>query len=578
MTISLKKLFRSASAQAVNLSSKSGAVWRTVSLFLLCIATALTTQAQVVTKLLDFNGINGADPVYMSLVQGPHGKLYGTTAGGGANGNYGTVFAITPKGRLTTLYSFCAQPGCADGSVPDAGLLLASDGNFYGTTSGGGANGDYGTVFKITAEGALTTLYSFCAQANCVDGSAPTGTLIQATDGNLYGTTNMGGANGDYGTVFRITRSGRLRTLYSFCGNPNCADGSNPVAGLVQATDGHFYGTTLGGGTRHSRDGTTFKITAGGSLTTLHSFGWDDGAQPYGGLVQASDGYFYGTTAFGGKQYCDTGCGSIFRMSPGGTVTTLYSFGHGFGGGNDTTPRDTLVQATDGNFYCTLSDGEAYGGLFRISPSGDIDYLYGFEGFDGAYSDAQLLQATNGIFYGAASGGGKSNDGTLFTLSVGLGPFVSFVGNPAKAGDTFEILGQGLTGTSSVSFNGTPATFTVKSDNWLTAAVPDGGTTGPVTVTTPSGTLASNQSFRVLPQLLSFDPPSGQVGTPVTITGISLTQTFMVGFGDHVAAQFTVDSDGQVTAIVPEGANTGKIGIRTPGGIAFSSSTFSVAP
>ncbi|MBZ5571930.1 MAG: hypothetical protein LAO09_08630 [Acidobacteriia bacterium] len=267
-------------------------------------------------------------------------------------------------------------------------------------------------------------------------------------------------------------------------------------------------------------------ITSGGALTTLHSF--TDGS-PAAGLVQATDGNFYGTTMDGGDLSCDApyGCGTIFKITPSGTVTTLHSF-----------------DSAEGEWP----------------------------------SSGGLLQATDGSFYGTTYRGGDHNLGTVLRLDMGLGPFVALVHDSGKVGQTGGILGQGFTGTTSVSFNGAPAKFAVESDTLLMAKVPAGAPTGFVTVTTPSGTLTSNKPFRVTPQLLSFDPPSGPVGTQVTITGVSLTQTQGVGFGDRIPAQFTVNSDTQVTAIVPAGAKTGKIGIETKGGTAISAGTFTVTP
>ena len=190
-------------------------------------------------------------------MQATDGNFYGTTYGVypeaksanidraslvGTTSSNGTVFKITRDGTLITLHTFCSQNGCADGYYPAGALVQATDGNFYGTTEYGGASGG-GTIFKITAGGMLTTLYSFCSQTNCTDGAAPIAGLVQATNGIFYGTTYAGGANG-FGTVFKITAAGNLTTLYSFCSKTNCTDGSNPLAGLVQATDKKLYGTT----------------------------------------------------------------------------------------------------------------------------------------------------------------------------------------------------------------------------------------------------------------------------------------------------------------------------------------------
>jgi len=219
--------------------------------------------------------------------------------------------------------------------------------------------------------------------------------------------------------------------------------------------------------------------------------------------------------------------------------------------------------------------------LFSITSKGELTSLHSFNIADGYTPSSTLFQATNGVFYGSTYEGGSNpcggaGCGTVFGLDVGLAPFVSLVGQEAKVGSGEGILGQGFTGATKVSFHGTHADFKVVSDTLIKASVPSGATTGYVTVSTPSGTLKSNKRFRVTPQLLSFDPPSGPVGTQVTITGVSLTQTQGVGFGDQIPAQFTVNSDTQVTAIVPAGAKTGPIGIQTLGGKAISSTVFTV--
>ena len=216
---------------------------------------------------------DGADPI--GLIQGRDGNFYGATQNGGENmgrdgTNFvGTLFKLTPRGTLTTLYSFCSRAKCTDGADPQ-GLIQGRDGNFYGTTSAGGAN-ERGTVFKLTAAGKLTTLYSFCSKPNCADGAYPLAGVIQGRDGNFYGTTSGGGPNPNLvkdgpGTVFKITPTGALTTLYSFTGG---SDGATPEAGLIQGRDGNFYGSTDSDG---DSSGTVFKITPSGKLTSLHSF------------------------------------------------------------------------------------------------------------------------------------------------------------------------------------------------------------------------------------------------------------------------------------------------------------------
>jgi uncharacterized repeat protein (TIGR03803 family) len=277
--------------------------------------------------------------------------------------------------------SFNGTDGTGDAS---GGLVQGTDGNFYGVSPNG--INSQGTVFKMTPAGVIKVLHMF---TGIPDGSDPAGTLVQGLDGNFYGTTRTGGANSQ-GTVFRITPGGVLTILYNFCMVNGCPDGFDPVAGLIQGTDGNFYGTTLGGGTGVS-PGTVFQITSGGVLTTLHSFSGLDGTEPFAGLVQHTNGTFYGTTNAGG---------------------------------------------------------------------------------------------TNGL-------------GTVFSVSVGLGPFVKTLPSSGKVGTAVNVLGGSLMGTTAVSFNGTAAGFKVVSSTEITTTVPVGATSGFVTVTTPTGTLTSNVPFLV---------------------------------------------------------------------------------
>jgi uncharacterized repeat protein (TIGR03803 family) len=476
-----------------------------------CAATGIVSPAQTFTTLVGFNGSNGAYPEFISLVQGRDGTLYGTTSGGGANGG-GTVFRVSSKARPMTLYSFCAQSNCTDGGSPMAGLVLAPDGNFYGTTNGGGQYAG-GTVFKMTSTGKLTTLYSFCAVTNCPDGEYPYGGLVQALDGNFYGTTYWAGANGG-GTVFKITPEGKLTTLYSFCAQASCADGAQPLGRLIQGTDGNLYGTTFYGGSGPFCEGgcgAIFKITLGGTLTTFYNFCTEflcpDGAAPEAGLIQAIDGNYYGTTSGKGT----ANFGTVFSITPSGTLTTLHSFCAQSGCPDGIAPTAGLVQATDGNFYGTTTSiinqrkctGTLCGTIFEITSAGALTTLHTFcsetKCHDGALPYGGLFQGTHGSFYGTADLGGVHLDGTVFGLSTGLGPFVTFVSSAGKVGATGGILGEGFIGTTSVSLNGTPASFTVKSDTYLTATVPTGATSGYVTVVTPTGTLVSNVPFYVIP-------------------------------------------------------------------------------
>jgi uncharacterized repeat protein (TIGR03803 family) len=310
--------------------------------------------------------------------------------------------------------------------------------------------------------------------------------------------------------------------IYNFDGT----HGGQSLSPLVQGSDGNFYGTTTSYGSKGG--GVVFKITATGKLTVLHNInGTTDGNEPIAGLVQATDGNLYGSTNQGGNSTnCSGGCGTIFRISP-------------------TKPYPYKV-------------------------------LYNFDGTTGQQPQVTLLQHTNGILYGDAYIGGTMSAGTFYSLDLGLKPFVALVSTAGKVGKSIGILGKGFTGTKNVSFNGTAAKFKVSSDTYLTGTVPNGATTGFVTVKTPGGTLTSNEQFRVTPFIISFSPTSGPVGTPVTITGTSFTGATKVTFGGVKATTFTVNSDSQVTANVPTGAKTGKIAITTPGGTAVSSAVFTV--
>ncbi|HTZ98634.1 MAG TPA: choice-of-anchor tandem repeat GloVer-containing protein [Terriglobales bacterium] len=474
--------------------------WRIGAVFAYCALTGIGAPAQTLTTVVNFDRRNGSWPYKASLSQATDGNLYGATETGGAN-DRGTIFRLTPSGNHTVVHSFNFTDGASPLGTPVQGI----DGSLYGTTDTGGATGcednGCGTVFKLTPSGKLITLHQFCLQNQCPDGLYPEAGLVQATDGNFYGTTAYGGAYGA-GTVFRITPGGVLTTIYSFCagGNP-CVDGSLPFAGLTQASDGGLYGTTAFGGTYG--EGTIFKISLEGTLTVVYTFcsqpNCGDGAEPFGGVVEAADGKFYGTTAGGGTG----GYGTVFRVTFGGKLTTLSSFDSMSGTG----PTGGLIQGTDSLFYGTTVGGGTsnYGTVFSMTPTGTLTVLHNFAGYptDGAYSYSSLLQATTGSFYGVTYSGGderKCRDGcgTVFNLDMGLSAFVALVRNPSKIGQGFGILGQGLAGSTAVELNGTPANFTVVSDTFIKATVPSGATTGYVTVTTPTGVLTSNVPFHVI--------------------------------------------------------------------------------
>ncbi len=468
---------------------------RVISLILstvvLGVAMVGHTVAQTFNTLVSFNGLNGATPNFGPLIQGTDGFLYGETKVGGAN-NRGTAYKVSTNGTLTTIYSFCALANCVDGTYPWGGLVLATDGNLYGTTASGGANGN-GTIFKVTTAGILSTLHNF----DGTDGSNAYGGLMQGADGLLYGTTELGGSP-QLGTVFKITLSGTFTTIHSF----NGTDGAGPYAGLIQANDGILYGTTYGGGAND--DGTVFRITPAGVLTTLHNFTGIDGKNPTAALVEGRDGYFYGTTSAGGPGGNPCQCfGTVFQISTAGDFKTLATFSDN---GDGTTPLASLIQATDGKLYGTAfgspqapAKKSIDGSIFVLSPKSPVSEIYDFgTSYYNGDPEAALLQGTDGNFYGTTLfGGAVPADGTVFKLSTGLGPFVRMLPVSGKVGATIRILGTDLAGTSRVSFNGTAAAFSVAAVTEIIATVPAGATTGTVEVTTPGGTLESNIAFFV---------------------------------------------------------------------------------
>jgi uncharacterized repeat protein (TIGR03803 family) len=397
---------------SINLSLKS-------VIALLIMASASLVRAQTIQTLFSFTGTNGADP-RAGLTLGNDGNFYGTTSDGffisyGIDYSYGgTVFKMTTNGTLTTLDYFAVESY----PVPSA-LTLGRDGNFYGTTIQGGSY-FYGTVFKVTTNGTLTTPVSF----NRSNGAYPSA-LTLGGDGNLYGTTQLGGSGGQsggvsggVGTVFKVTTSGTLTTLVSF----NFTNGAFPLAALTLGNDGNFYGTTEDGGNTKLNDGygygTIFQVTANGKLTTLYSFtGGSDGSNPHAALTLGTDSNFYGTTDDGGSY----DYGTIFQVTANGTLTTLVSFNE-----SHSAQEAALTLGTDGNFYGTTYGGGSYndGTIFKVTTNGTLTTLVSFNGSNGANSYATLILGNDGNLYGTTSQGGITNStftsgmGTVFRLLI----------------------------------------------------------------------------------------------------------------------------------------------------------------
>lgn len=453
------------------------------ALLLLCLAATVSLPAQTFATLVDLNGVTAGRP-FSPLVQYIDGNLYGEDGG---------IFKVTPAGTVTTVHNFIAGAR--------GGLAVGTNLDLYGTsTSEGEFCFDCGSVFQITPNGTAFLVHQF---AGGDDGLGPFGGVIEAADGNFYGTTIQGGGF-SLGTIFKMTASGAVTTLNEFHG---VSDGQTPYAGLIQATDGNFYGVAAFGGANGY--GTIFKITTSGVLTVLHNFDGTDGANPQTSLVQATNGNLYGAALYGGaNNVCFQGCGAIFEINPSTSAFTLL---HSFDNTDGQYPTG-LIQATDGNLYgatvgCVPGNNCVpvnQGTVFQITPTGTLTTLHSFTGPDGESPAAAPVQATNGMIYGTTLAGGPgyagftpSGSGTIYTISLGAAPFVTAVPPARHVGQKILILGTGLTGATSVTFNGVSATFTVSSDTRINATVPAGATSGSIQVVTPSGTLSSNIAFVV---------------------------------------------------------------------------------
>ena len=413
-------------------------------------------------EILTLGGTNGPGVrPYSGVVLGRDGNYYGTTSQGGAYGG-GAVFKLTSDGVLTTLVSFNYDDG-----NPRAGLIVGTDGNFYGTTQGNPFSGEgnaHSTIFRLNLGGQLTTLASF------PDGSQPVAPqkLLQGTDGKFYGTTYLGGSQ-QKGSIFRMTIDGTVTTLVSFTG----ANGISPSAGLVEGSDGNFYGTTANGGT-NSSNGTVFRVTPFGALTTLASFGSGDiGSFPAAELTQGPSGNLYGVTSIGGKNFG----GAVFKVTPDGTVTTFAALPS-----SNTLSPGPLVLGDDGNFYGTTVDN-----YYRVSLAGELSVLADFNStFDGRLAEGPLLKIGNGQFLGTTYTGGSSglNDLGAIQRLTEQGTVTPVAFFPRLLGGGFnselsEGSGGRLYGTFANDGNGNPGAFNLTTSGTVTV-LPSFRTSKPV--------------------------------------------------------------------------------------------------
>jgi uncharacterized repeat protein (TIGR03803 family) len=427
--------------------------------------------------LASFSGVGAqSNPQVVTPAQGRNGTLYGTTVG--KSGSSGALFQVSTEGILRFPYSFNSTTG----GQPNGGVILATDGNLYGTASSGGSGG-MGVLYRISPNGVYTVLHDFLGGS---DGANPVYAPIEASDGSIYGITT--GLPNPTATLYKYAPStSTFTTIYVF----DQTTGEYPTS-LIQAGNGNLYGTISGG-----ICGEIFELTTSGGLVWSYEFscaGRAPGGEGPVQILQANDGNFYGATLVGGSSL---GYGVIFRVDQQENVSVIYTFPNSgqYGAG-----PIGLTQGTDGNLYgAAASLGKYNGGtLFQLTTAGDITLLYSFSSKEGSSPLAPPVQATNGLLYGTTESGGRTSGGVVYSLDMELSPFVTFVLAAGDVGQSAQVLGQNLTGTTSVTFNGVAATsFSVKSDTFMTAIVPAGATTGPVIVTTPTGTLTSNVSFRI---------------------------------------------------------------------------------
>jgi uncharacterized repeat protein (TIGR03803 family) len=474
-----------------------------------------------------------------------NGVLYGTTQTGGAY-NDGTIFSITTNGAFQTLVPF----DLTNGSNPQAALTLGADGNFYGTTEDGGINNG-GTVFEMTPASALTTLAYLSNQNNL----NPYTALVQGSNGNFYGSTENASKPGD-GTIFEMASNGVPDVIYSFMGGP---DGNAAVGALAQGMDGNFYGLTTGGGANGY--GGVFRMTPAGALTNLYSFtGGTDGYNPIGALALGTDGNFSGVTR---RNVIDNVgfVGTIFKVSTNGTLTTLYALNPLYNGDGE-YPFAGLLEGADGNFYGTTlySDSTVNGTLFRVTSAGAFTTLTVFNGSDdGEQPKAALVQDAEGNFYGTTAVGGLYGKGSIFRLTITSAPQIT-----VQPSDQVAVLGGGAQFSVAV-FGASPLNFRWQKNglNLTNAGNISGAAsriltvnnittndfaTYSVTVSNALGSVASSGATLTL-----LGPPvlqsAAQAGGMITFTWSAATgQSYQVQTTTNLSSAIWADAGGAVTA------------------------------
>ena len=539
-------------------------------------------------------GPDGRNPCGLTLAS--DGNFYGASRLGGLSyeqgvpSGTGTIFRITPTGNLTRIHVFDGT----DGSLPITGIVQGKDLSLYGVASSGGKDGwrGPGIIYKVSLSGVYKVLHEF----NITDGEYPNPLLI-GKDGNFYGTTTYGGAH-SYGVIFRMDSSGAVTLLHSF----NIVDGSRPNGRLAQTPDGTLYGVTGVGGATGKNFGTVFQINPDGtSFRSLYSFSGPDGIWPSEGLVLAGDGNLYGATAGGANLQPFSRHGTLFRITPLGELQTIHTFDGMDGSGPGSFVGENLELGPDGSIYGATAEGGmglattmGWGTIFRIDTHGSFSCLYRFPASNDSYSEksirlyypiGNIAFAPNGDLYGTSGRGGQTDDGAIYRLRLGtaLVPSVSSL-SPAMGppGTMVSVVGNHFTGSVNVTLNGVSCeNAVVVNDKLLIFKVPAGGTSGKVTVITPKGNSTSATTFSVsnswpVPMITSFFPTSGPPGTLVAIRGTGRSSAMGVTVGGKNTLSGSARSDSLVTYMVGPGTGVGKISISTKGGTATSTAGFTV--
>jgi uncharacterized repeat protein (TIGR03803 family) len=576
------------------------------------LSAASAAAVPPLNTLYDFTPADGSAFEFSALIQASDGNFYGVSALGGRN-EEGFVYKVNrTTGRITHLHDF----DFSDGATPRGSLIQGADGDLYGTTEAGGANrsdycysgqyyqkGGCGTAFKVSLTGAFTKLHDFYTAADGYQAATNTG-VIQASDGNFYGMAQVEFPTG-WSSVFKMTPGGVVTPFFQFAADNSQGFGTH--TGLIQATDGNLYGTTLGLSPSAAEYGTVFRLSLSGAFQTLYLFqgapasGIGDGANPWGNLIEGTDGALYGTTYGGGTtagNCYDGGCGTVFRITTAGDEKVLYRFtGSATDGewpqnaGLAWVSDDTLYGVSSGNPYGVDGPPECYVGsiatagcgiVFELTTAGKFTALHNFGSGDGSlglFPMTSMILASDNNLYGVALLGGGYGDGTVYRVQRNAATPVLEISGIAPAGGppgtTVVISGKGFTGASQVTFptgRATPVPFTVQSDTEIEISVPTNGVSGAIGVTAPHGTTFSPVIFYLEPTISSLVPTRGHIGGSVNILGTHFDDITSITIGGATVTNwdFVTGGDTSIDAEIPEGAVTGPIVITNPGGSAIS--------